>query len=121
MARKEKTYEEAVTLAGKLSFEGRTKAAIAAKLNEWKYPTIAGGSVWQNRNVTRAIAEYDERKAASKPTQKTKQAPTALSPVSELPRQRRGLKRMLSADEWESMPEGLRDRVVAAIVDRMVG
>lgn len=124
---KRRTYAEARQCARTLVNEGKTLAEAAASMNAdgfWG----DHAATWTEKSVRSILAPLPtlgDAKAASTargandgiavPTD----AETAPAPLPLAREPRRPLKRMLSADEWESMPEPMRDAVVAAILARL--
>lgn len=111
-----KTYEQACKKSAALLGKGASVYSVVRTLREEKYPTRRGGHGWGAKSV-KAAAERGGYKAKGK-----KYARKALAVANEelaKGNQRKPLKRMVSQTEWESMPEGLQQAVVAEIIARL--
>jgi hypothetical protein len=138
-------YDKSCRMAARLFDKGQTLAKIAEHLRSNAYLTATGLTRWYATNTRRAVergrilnnkptpptpktskkpAKTEKSGKANKPEflrkaiEATKGEAVASLPLAREPR--RGLKRMISRSEWQTMPAEVRKAVVAELADRLL-
>jgi hypothetical protein len=110
MTRRKLTYADTCTIIRRLYNAGETKADICRALESAGYPGPRGGKKWWHKTLTMAM---DDALATPKRKPRETKRPAQQSP------RRRGLKRMVSETEWQSMPEPMQRALIDAILARI--
>ena len=117
---KSRTYESACKLAAQLHKDGNSFYAIAKELTSKGFKTKTGKTAWHYDMAKKACiaggGKVVVKPAAPAKTESVASSIDAIFPKDTAPRP---LKRMISQTEWESMPEGLQQALIARILDRL--